>query len=143
MCRQAAHDLLARAERRPLTPAVVLPLPGRTRIVELTGWPDDDAARAAVLDRFAEDEMRSENAAAWGFVAEATLAAEPPQDVVVAVYSARGLHPQVTAANLDATGELGAFTAAEQVAPAAFPFLAALQRAVDASRAPDVFDAAP
>ncbi len=141
MVRQAAADLLARAPVRPLAPAVVLPLPGRTRVVELEDWPDRDQDREEVLRRFADDEMRSVNAPAWGFLAEATLDGEPPQDVVVAVYSARGLHPRITVAALDADGELSAFTAAEELAPSAMPFLAPLQRAVDASRAPDVFDA--
>lgn len=140
MCRQAGQDLLARASSRPIRPAVVLPLPGRTRIVELASWPDDDERRTDVLERFASDEMRPENAAAWGFVAEATLATDPPQDVIVAVYSARGLHPRVTVAPAAADGSLGEFVAPEEIAPAAFPFLAPLQRAADAARAPDVFE---
>jgi hypothetical protein len=137
MCREAAEQIVAR-EGRPVVPAIVLPLPDATRVVALPDFPDADDDRLAVLTRFAEDEMRPANAAAYGFLAEATAEAEGGGvvEVLVAVYGARNHHPQIVAGPLDGDG-LGPFTEAEPVAPSAMPFLAPLQRAADAARPPD------
>jgi hypothetical protein len=129
VCRQAARDLVGR-EGRPLPPAVVLPLPAATRVTTLPDFPDDDPTRFDLLAAFARDVMVPANAPAYGFVAEATAEGA---DVVVVAYGARGHKAQVTAAPL-AGEELGEFTPAEELDPAAFPFLAPLQHAADAAQ---------
>jgi hypothetical protein len=131
LCRQAAHDVLAR-EGRPLPAAVVVPLAAATRVTTLPDFPDDDPARYDLLDGFARTVMRPANAPAYGFLAEATV---DGQDVVVVVYGARNHHPRVMAAPLSGD-DLGDFGAPEELDPAAFPFLAPLQHAADAATAP-------
>jgi hypothetical protein len=143
VCREAAEQVVARGDR-PLPPTVVLPLPEATRVVALPDFPDDEDGRAALLTRFADEEMRTANAAAYGFVAEAVAAdeAEDPVDVVVVVYSARNHHPLIVAAPLEGD-RIGAFTEPEPVAPSAMPFLLPLQQAVDAARPPDAMPLGP
>jgi hypothetical protein len=132
VCRQAAHDLVER-DPRALRPAVVVPLPEATRVLSLPDFPDDDPARFDLMTGLARDVMMPANAPAYGFVAPATVDGEHgPVDVVAVVYGARGHAPRVMAAPLE-DAVLGEFTAAEQVDPAAFPFLAPLQHAVDAA----------
>ncbi|MPZ86495.1 MAG: hypothetical protein GEU81_00210 [Nitriliruptorales bacterium] len=136
LCRQAAHDLVER-ETRPLPPAVVVPLPEATSVTTFPGFPNDDRTRFDLLTRFAAEKMRPVNAPAFGFLAEATMDAEPgPVDVVVVVYGARRHHSSITAAPLTEQG-LGEFLAPEELEPTAFPFLAPLRHAVDAAQPPD------
>lgn len=139
VCREAARGVVER-EGRPVPPAVVLPLAAANRVTTFPDFPDDDAARRALLDRFCADVVRPANASCYGFLAEATVSTGtgPPVDVVVVAYSARRHHPHVTAAPLTAAG-LGDFTAAEELDPAAMPFLACLQEAVDTAGPPDAF----
>jgi hypothetical protein len=138
VCQEAARNLVER-QPRPLTASVVLPLPSRTQVTALPDWPDDDADRAALLERFAVDVMRPANAPCYGFVAEGVAAADgDPVDVVVVAFGARRNHPRITAAVLTDNGP-GAFTQAEPLEPAAMPFLAPLQQAADAATAPDAF----
>lgn len=133
LCRQAAHDVLAR-EGRPLPPSVVVPLAAATRVTTLPDFPDDDPARFDLLTGFARDVMVGANAPAYGFVAEASAEGDDgPVDVVVVVYGARNHHPRVTAAPL--LGDtLGDFSAPDDLDPAAFAFLAPLQHAADAAQ---------
>jgi hypothetical protein len=137
VCREAAAQVVARAER-PLPPTMVLPLPSATRVVALPEFPDDDGERFDLLSRFAEEEMRSANAAAYGFLAEAAVQDDSGAalDVVVVVYGARGHHPQIVAAPF-AAGALGPFTEPEPLEPTAMPFLSPVQHAVDAATPPD------
>lgn len=137
VCRQAAAQLAEReGDQGALPAAVVLPLAGATRVVRLPELPESDGGRFALLSRFAEDEMRPANASCYGFVAEAVTAGG--DDVVVVVYGARGHHPRITAALHGPGGGLGEWATAEDLAPAAMPFLAPLQHAADAARPPDV-----
>jgi hypothetical protein len=128
LCREAARSLLAR-EGRPLPAAVVLPLADATKITTLPDLPDDDGGRRALLGRFADDVMRPADAPCYGLIAEG-LAEDV--EVVVVVYGARRHHPRVTAAPLDGD-EVGDFLPAEELDPAAMPFVAALQQAVEAA----------
>ena len=138
VCQEAARNLVERSDR-PVPATVVLPLPASTRVLSLPDWPDDDDARTALLERFAQDVMAPANAPCYGFIAEGVAAADSGQvDVVVVVYGARRNHPLVTAAVLDADG-VASFTDPEPLAPAAFGFLAPLQRATEAAQAPDAF----
>lgn len=139
VCRQAAADLVAR-EAKPFPAAVVLPLPDATRVVTLPGFPADDPARHDLLSRFADERMRPANAPCYGFVAEAVVGdGAEAVDVVVVAYGARGHRPRITAAPLTDDG-LGDFADAEDLDPAAMPFLAPLQHAADAARPPDVMN---
>lgn len=143
VCREAARGVVER-EGRPVPAAVVLPLPESNKVTSFSEFPVDDPARTALLERFAEDVMRPANASCFGFLAEATLDAGdgPPVDVVVVAYSARRGHAHITAAPLvDAT--VGDFGAAEELDPAAMPFLRPLQEAVDAAGPPDAFGGLP
>jgi hypothetical protein len=137
VCREAAAQVVARGAR-PLPPTMVLPLPASTRVVALPDFPEDDAGRRDLLSRFAEEEMRTANAPAYGFVAEGLAAddAGAPIEVVVVVYGARGHHPIIVAAPLDGE-DLGAFTEPEPLEPTAMPFLQPVQHAVDAATPPD------
>lgn len=135
VCRQAAHDLLAR-ESRPLPPSVVLPLPEATRVTTFPDFPGDDPGRFDLLARYAAEVVRPANAPAYGFVAEGELAGETPVEVAVVVYGARGHRPAITAAPFEGD-VLGDFAAAEELDPSAFPFLSPLQHAVDEAAAPD------
>ncbi len=138
VCQEAARNVV---EREPggVPATVVLPLPSRTRVTALAQWPDDNQARAALLERFADEEMRPHNAPCYGFVAEGVASADGgPVDVVVVAYGARGNHPRITAAVRTVDG-LGEFTDAEPLDPRAMSFLAPLQRAADEARAPDAF----
>ena len=138
VCQQAARNLVEQQDR-PVPVSVVLPLPSKTRVTSLEGWPDDDEGRAALLARFAEDVMRPENAPCYGLVAEGVVVVDDePVEVLVVTYGARANHPRITAAPIDAEG-LGEFTPAEPLAPGAMPFLAPLQQSVDAATAPDAF----
>lgn len=139
VCREAARGVVER-EGRPVPAAVVLPLPDANKVTTFPDFPADDPARALLLERFAEDVVRPANAPCFGFLAEASLdtAEGPPVDVVVVAYSARRSHPHVTAAPL--TGAtVGDFGVAEELDPAAMPFLRPLQEAVDAAGPPDAF----
>lgn len=143
VCREAARGVVER-EGRPVPATVVLPLPDTNKVTTFPDFPVDDAARTALLERFAADAVRPANASCFGFLAEATVDAGDgaPVDVVVVAYSARQRHAHVTAAPLDVDG-VGAFTSAEELDPAAMPFLAPLQAAVDAAGPPDAFGGAP
>lgn len=137
VCREAAAQAVTRSGR-PLPPTMVLPLATATRVVAVPDFPDDDAGRFDLLSRFAEEEMRPANAAAYGFLAEATASSDSgePLEVVVVVYGARGHHPQIVAAPLDGE-EVGPFSEPEDLEPTAMPFLSPVQHAVDAARPPD------
>jgi hypothetical protein len=136
LCRQAAHDLVAR-ESRPLPPAVVLPLPEATQVTTFPDFPDDDPARFDLLSRFAAEKMRAVNAPAFGFVAEGTVDGEDgPVDVAVVVYGARNHRSSITAAPFTEEG-LGDFLPADELDPTAMPFLAPLRHAVDTAAPPD------
>lgn len=138
VCQEAARNVVER-EARPLPATIVLPLPTRTRVTSLPDWPDDDALRLTLLERFADDVMRIENAPCYGFVAEGVAAADTgPVDVVVVVYGARGNHPRITAALLEGN-QVGEFAEADLLDPGAMPFLAPLQHAANAASAPDAF----
>jgi hypothetical protein len=137
VCREAAEQVVARGDR-PVPPTMVLPLAAATRVVAIPDFPDDEDGRLDLLSRFADDEMRPVNAAAYGFIAEGVAEAESggPLEVVVVVCGARNHHPIIFAAPLLGEG-LGPFTEAEPVAPTAMPFLVPVQQAVDAARPPD------
>lgn len=138
VCQEAARNLAER-ETRPMPASVVLPLPSATRVTTLPDWPDDDAERFDLVARFATDVARPANAPCYGFVAEGMVDAEDHQlEVVVVAYGARGQHPRVTAAPLTADG-VGEFAESEPLDPAAFPFLAPLQHAVNEATPPDAF----
>jgi hypothetical protein len=136
ICQEAARQLVER-EERPLPAAVVLPLPDKTRVTTFPGFPDDDEVRLVLLERFADDVMRPENAPCYGFVAEATVAAgDDALDVVVVAYGASRHHPRLTAATIE-DQDLGDFSEPEELDPAAMPFLAPLQHAVEGAQPPD------
>ena len=138
VCQEAARNLVQR-QSSPMPTAIVLPLADKTRVTSLETWPDDDAGRLAVLERFAEEVAAPLSAPCYGFVAEAVAPSEEgPVDVVVVVYGARSHHPRITAAVLH-EGGLGEFTESESLEGTAMPFLAPLQRTVDAAPAPDAF----
>ena len=142
VCLEAARNLAARDER-PIPATVVLPLPQATRVTSLADWPDDDAQRLALLERFVEDVARPANAPCYGFVAEGVVDVEGDAvDVVVVTYGARGQHPRVTVAPLIGKA-VGDFAEAEPLDPVAFPFLAPLQHAVNAATPPDAFGGLP
>lgn len=135
VCEEAARELVAR-HGSPLPAAVVLPLPERTEVATLDGFPDDDEDRHLALSHFAADRMVPASAPCFGFVAEAELAADDEAvDVVVVAYGARQRGTWVTAATL-ADGQLGAFGDSEQLDPAALPFLRPLQHAADMATPP-------
>lgn len=134
LCREAARSLVER-EGRPLPAAVVIPQQEATRVVSLPDFPGDDQGRTAFLERYAQEVMRPANASCYGFLAEGT--AEGDVEVIVLVYGARRHHPHVTAAPLDGA-TVGDFLASEELAPAAMPFVAPLQQAVEDSTPPDV-----
>ena len=138
VCQEAARNLVQR-QSSPVPTAIVLPLADKTRVTSLETWPDDDAGRLGVLERFSEEVAGPLSAPCYGFVAEALAPSEGgPVDVVVVVYGARRHHPRITAAVLH-DGELGEFSPSESLAATAMPFLAPLQRTVDAAPAPDAF----
>ena len=142
ICQEAARELVAR-EDRPLPPAAVLPLPQATRVTTFPDFPLTDPERYDLLAAFARDVLRPADAPAFGFVAEAAADGEDgPIDVVVVVYGARNHHLAVTAAPFTSEG-LGAFTPAEELDHAAFPFLAPLRHAVDVARPPGAVTAPP
>lgn len=132
VCQEAARDLVAH-ESRPLPVVVVLPGPQATRLVRIPDWPDDESARFALLSALARDEILATSTPAYGFLAEAEIGAA--EDVLLVVYGAHNLRPQVTAAPL-ADGELGEFMEPEPLDPDALAFLHPLQHAVDAVREP-------
>lgn len=137
VCAEAARELVGRGGR-PLPAVVVLPQPGATQLIELPDFPPDDAGRSELLAALAADRLRPVNAPCYGFVAEATLdtgAGPEPLDVIVIAFGARGHPPRVSAAVLEHDG-LGQFSDAEPLDAAALPFIAPLQRAVDAAQPP-------
>jgi hypothetical protein len=139
LCQEAARDLLQR-EGRPLPAAAVVPLPEATKVTTFPDFPDDDPSRFDLLARFADEVMRPANAPAYGFVAEAVAEADAgPADVVVVAFGASGQPARITAAAIESDG-LGEFTAAEELDPAALPFLSPLRHAVEAARPPDTGD---
>ena len=139
VCQEAARNLVERSQGM-LQASIVLPLPSKTSVTTLPDWPDDEASRTELLERFAADVAVPNNASCYGFVAEGIAADEEgrPVDVVVVAFGARNNHPRVAAAVLH-DGALDEFTESEPLAPAAMPFLAPLQRAVDHARPPDAF----
>jgi len=138
VCLEAARNVVER-QGRPIIPTVVLPLPSATQVSALADWPDDDQGRLDLLQRFATEVMRPVNAPCYGFIAEGVAELEGHlADVVVVAFGARGQHPRVTAAPLTEEG-LGDFAAAEELEPAALPFLAALQHAATEAEMPDAF----
>lgn len=139
VCQEAARNLVERADERPLPATVVLPLPSATKVTSLSDWPDDDAQRLGLLERFVDDIAKPANAPCYGFIAEGVVDVDGTAvDVIVVTYGARGQHPRVTAAPLTAEG-VGEFAEAEPLDPAAFPFLAPLQHAVNDALPPDAF----
>jgi hypothetical protein len=128
VCQEAALDLL-RTRGRPIPPTIVLPGPERTRLITLTGFPDDDEQRHAVVAQLAEDEITPEGVPCWGFVAEAEVGGE---DAVVVAFGARRHAPHLTASLFDDDGQLPEFVPSEELDPTAMPFLHPLQHAVDA-----------
>lgn len=127
----AALDLVdkaAAADQPGVPPTVVVPGGSSTRLLTLTGFPDDDEGRHDYLAQFAEDQLSANRVPAWGFVVSAEVNGV---DAVVAVYGARRQAPQVTAAPMEGD-ELGNFVEAEDLDPTAMPFLHPLQHAVDA-----------
>jgi len=131
LCQEAARDLVAH-HGTPLPSAVVVPLPARTQVATLDGFPDTEEDRHLALSHFAADRMVPAGAACFGFVAEAELAAGDGAavDVVVVAYGARQRGTWVTAAPLHA-GQVGEFSPTERLDPAALPFLRPLQHAAD------------
>jgi hypothetical protein len=132
VCREAVRGLLER-EDRPLPTAVVLPLPGATKVTTFPEFPGDDDGRAELLTRFVDDVMRPAGAPCYGFVAEGLTAGG--DEVVVVAYGARRHHPRVTAAPLNGAA-VGDFVVAEDLDPVAMPFLAPLQQAAEAAAPP-------
>lgn len=131
LIQEAARDLVDRTERpHPVT--VVVPLEGATRMVSIDGFPDDDAARHAVLSAFAADHMVPHNAPCFGLLAEAT--GPGGEDLLVVVYGARQRGSHLTAAVIE-EGALGEFTPAEPLDPGAMPFVQPLQHAADLATA--------
>lgn len=131
LCQEAARDLVAR-HGSPLPSAIVLPLPSRTQVTTLDGFPDADEDRHLALSHFAADRMVPAGAPCFGFVAEAELAGgdDAAVDVVVVAFGARRRGTWVTAAPLH-EGQVGEFGPTEQLDPAALPFLRPLQHAAD------------
>lgn len=127
VCEEAARDVVAKGQR-PVPPTVVLPGADRTRLLTLTGFPDEDRERHDYLAQLALEQITEAGVPAWGFLVEAEVDA---QDAVAVVYGARKHAPEITAAPLDEDG-LGDFVPAEQLDPTAMPFLHPLQHAVDA-----------
>lgn len=142
VCREAARGVVER-EGRPVPATVVVPLPESNKVTIFPDFPLDDEQRTTLLERFSADVLRPADASCFGFLAEATVDAGEGAaiDVVVVAYSARHHHAHVTAAPFSDDG-LGAFGAAEELDPAAMPFLAPLQAAVDAAGPPDAFGGA-
>jgi hypothetical protein len=127
VCQEAALDLL-RKRGRPVPPTIVLPGPERTRLITLTGFPEGDEDRHAVVAQLAQDEVTADGVPCWGFVAEAEVGG---QDAVVIAFGARRHAPHLTASLFD-DGELAEFVPSEELDPTAMPFLHPLQHAVDA-----------
>ena len=128
VCRQAAIELV-RTRGRPLVPTVVLPAPDRTRLLSLPQLPEDDEGRHEVLAQLAHDHVVAERIPCWGFVAEAEAGGH---DVALVVYGARRHPPYLTASRFRNDDDLDEFVPAEELDPAALPFLHPLQHAVDA-----------
>jgi hypothetical protein len=128
VCTEAARALVDR-QGRPVPPTVVLPLPMATKVTSFPDFPDADGLRFDLLSRFAADVMVPAGAPAWGFVAEATADTDG-SDLLVVVYGARLHAPRITAAPLDGT-DVGDFAPAEDLDPAAMPFLSPLRHAAD------------
>lgn len=124
---EAARNLIQRTTR-PYPVALVVPLPGSTKVTSLDGFPDDDDERTDVMSVFAARHLIPDNAACFGMVAEATGA--DGQDVLVVVYGARRRGSFVTAAMIEQDG-LGEFAEPEPLEPTAMPFIQPLQHAVD------------
>ncbi|CAN5318734.1 hypothetical protein BH23ACT9_BH23ACT9_06040 [soil metagenome] len=124
---EAARDLVDRTER-PHPTTVVVPLPGSTRVLALEGFPDEDAARKQALSVVAAEHMVPDNAACFGFLAEAT--GPGGEDLLLVVYGARQRGSHLTAA-LMTDGGLGDFVPAEPLEATAMPFLQPLQHAAD------------
>lgn len=136
LCQEAARDLVTRGGS-PVPAAVVLPAATQTRVMVLEDFPDDDDDRHLVLSHFAADHMVPAGAPCFGFIAEAELDdGAATHDVVVVAFGARQRGTWITAATLDA-GELGPFSAAEQLDAAALPFVRPLQHAADMATASD------
>jgi hypothetical protein len=135
---QAAVDVAGR-HPRPLPPTVVLPGPVRTLLLTLPDLPTEDELRHLVFAEIATDHLTAERIPCWGFVAEADVAG---REGVVAVYGARRHVPHLSAAWFGPDGDLEEFVSAEELDPAALPYLHPLQHAVDAlPGAQSVFDA--
>lgn len=130
LCQEAARELSMR-EGHPLPAAVIVPLAERTGVATLPDFPETDEERFQVLSHFAADRMVPEGAPCFGFVAEAALdAGDVAVDVVLVAYGARQRGTWITAAPMH-DGTLGEFGEAEQLDPAALPFLRPLQHAAD------------
>lgn len=127
VCEEAAKDLLKK-HGRPIEPTIVLPGPDRTRLMKLSGFPEDDETRHALVARFAQDQVVEGAVPCWGFVVEGDVNG---QDALLLVYGARKHAPEITAAPLS-DDELGEFLEGEELDPTAMPFLHPLQHAVDA-----------
>lgn len=127
VCEEAAKDVVAKGQR-PVPPTIVLPGTDRTRLLTLTGFPDEDRARHDYLAQFALEQITEAGVPAWGFVVEAEVG---DRDAVAIVYGARKHAPEISAAPLDEDG-LGEFVPGEELDPTAMPFLHPLQHAVDA-----------
>ena len=127
VCEEAAKDLVSKRER-PFNPAIVLPQPEKTRIVELSYFPPDPDAQRELLANFADDHLVKEQIPCYGFLAEAEV---DGADVMLVVYGARQHHPMLTAAAITEDGLSTEFFEPEELDPQAMPFLHPLQRAVD------------
>lgn len=127
VCEEAARDVVAKGQR-PVPPTVVLPGADRTRLLTLTGFPEEDRARHDYLAQLALEQITEGGAPAWGFLVEAEVGGH---DAVAIVYGARKHAPEISAAPLD-EGGVGEFVPAEPLDPTAMPFLHPLQHAVDA-----------
>jgi hypothetical protein len=136
LCEEAARDLVDRGGS-PVPAAVVLPAPSRTHVTVLEEFPHGDDDRFLVLSHFAADHMVPAGAPCFGFVAEAELADDREAvEVVMVAFGARQRGTWVTAATIH-DGQLGPFSAAEQLDAAALPFLRPLQHAADMAAATD------
>lgn len=136
LCQEAARDLTDRHDR-PIPTAVVLPLPGRTQVTTLEGFPDDDPERFQALSHFAADRMIPAGAPCYGFIAEAELGSgDETVDVLMIVFGARQRGAWVTAAVIE-DAALGPFSDAEPLDATALPFLQPLQHAADLARSDD------
>lgn len=132
VCEEAARDL-AQRHGRPVPPAIVLPSPQATRIITLPDFPDDDAARLAVLSHIAQQEILGRSQPAYGFISEAAL--EDGSEILVLVHGAHSNPPRISGAFLR-DGEVGDFSAPEPLHPDAMTFLHPLQHAVEQVREP-------